>query len=503
MVRTLLLVGWLLLAGVAPAIPVAAQTPAPDAAIAQRYAVDVIFDPEAGTLSGRMTVAWTNTTGEPQASLPFRLYPNAPYYNEGQIVIDAAQVDGDAVLVEGAADDPTVMRVPFSAPVGQGETREIDVAFTTTIPVDAQGSFGILRNNSADGSWSLVNWYPIVAGWEPGVGWNLVPAVSGVDPTFATAAAWEVTVTHPDAYTIVATGEEATRHDGDTVVTTVSLETGREFAMVALPAAGVVTEEVALDGVTVTITLPAADDVPGMREELAESASEAIPRLGAWLDAPLAGELDITTAVLDGALGVSWTGAIWMDLAQLTRDGRLDDAERESLSKVVYHEIAHQWVAMLVGADSNDHTFLTEGLAHVLAVAVERDLHGGDAAERAFLGLVAGPYLAFVKGGQDGIADTPASEQAPVVHGIISYGKGGIGFEAIRQQIGDEAFFAALTTICDTFAWGIVTPGDVLGAFETASGEDLDALWGFWFEEAGATTVEDVEAVIEGAGIRE
>ena len=36
---------------------------------------------------------------------------------------------------------------------------------------------------------------------------------------------------------------------------------------------------------------------------------------------------------------------------------------------------------------------------------------------------------------------------------------------------------------------------DLLAAFETASGQQLDALWTFWFE-AAETTVADVEALL-------
>jgi hypothetical protein len=39
----------------------------------------------------------------------------------------------------------------------------------------------------------------------------------------------------------------------------------------------------------------------------------------------------------------------------------------------------------------------------------------------------------------------------------------------------------------------------MLAAFEAASGQELDPLWVFWFEQTGAT-VAQVDSVIAGAG---
>lgn len=475
---------------------VAAQSPELATAVAQEYTLDASFDPEAGTLTGDLSVVWTNTTDAPQGSLPFRLYPNAEYYGEGLIELEAVSVDGASTLADVSPVDPTVMRVPFETPVAPGDQRTVTIDFTTTVPIDSTGSFGIFRGNSDDGSWSLVNWYPIVAGWEPGEGWNLDPATEMGDPTFVTASTWSATIRHPESLAIVATGDEQTTVSGTgEATTTIELEIGRELAMVAMPAGDVVTSTVDVDGVAVEVTLPAEHAIPEMVDLLETFAADAIPYYTDWFGLPLDGELDLTTADLDGALGVSWSGAIWLDLEQLTVDGELTDAEVEGLRFVVHHELGHQWLANIVGTNSNDHTYISEGLVNVLAVAIVREENGAAAAERTFVGWVAGPYRAFVNGGQDAVADTPVGELTPVVHSFVTYGKGAVGFEAIRQEIGDDAFFDALADLGETYAWGIVPPDAMRAAFEQASGQELDQLWSFWFDEIGAS-VEDVDAII-------
>src|SRR5690606_12053206 len=120
-----------------------AQTPITAPVITQRYALDASFDPGTATLTGEMTVAWTNTTGEPQDTLPLRLYPNAEYYADGGVEIDDARVEGEIVAMELDPDDPTVAWMPLGGQVPPGDSRTVTLSFTTTVPTGGDGGFGI------------------------------------------------------------------------------------------------------------------------------------------------------------------------------------------------------------------------------------------------------------------------------------------------------------------------------------------------------------------------
>ena len=98
----------------------------------------------------------------------------------------------------------------------------------------------------------------------------------------------------------------------------------------------------------------------------------------------------------------------------------------------------------------------------------------------------------------DGIADAPITEDTDIAaRSHLVYGKAALGFEAIRQAIGNEAFFAGLAVYAHDYRFAVSTPDDLRHAFEGASGDDLDMLWSFWFEEE-ATTTADVDAILEG-----
>ena len=70
------------------------------------------------------------------------------------------------------------------------------------------------------------------------------------------------------------------------------------------------------------------------------------------------------------------------------------------------------------------------------------------------------------------------------------YAKASLGFLAIRQQIGDEAFVAGLRLIAERYAFAIAQPADLRRAFEEVSGQDLTELWRHWFEAAEMTSDE-------------
>jgi aminopeptidase N len=83
----------------------------------------------------------------------------------------------------------------------------------------------------------------------------------------------------------------------------------------------------------------------------------------------------------------------------------------------------------------------------------------------------------------------------------LNYGKGALGFLAIRQQIGSESFDEAMREYSEEFRFGIAEPADLLATFERESGQDLDPLWQHWFEraETSAAEVENLFAAVAGS----
>jgi hypothetical protein len=480
------------------------------------YDLNVTLETETRRLVGTETIDWHNTTGRTQDSIYLRLYPNAEYYGDGDTSITQVLVDGVAAATP-SGDDPTVLEIPLARSVGMGESATVSLAFTTVVPLGSSGSFGIFQLQLKTGTWMLADWYPIVAGWEESRGnWYLDRPSTFGDPTFSETASYRIALTAPGALDVSVTGDDTETSAAGNGLVTHTMTTGpvRDFAMTLLPTEGstneIVQSERALKGVSdgaakefvIRLTLPRVDSILGLNDAILDAVAVALPAYASWLGTLPADEIDITSASLDGATGVSWSGLIWLDVTSIVRDGVLSDQERMGLKFVVTHEIGHQWIGGLIGSNSNDHGFMTEGLTNALALEVLRGLEGADAASGYLQGYVAGGYAALVRDGRDAIADAPiTSDMNGVIRGLVVYGKGGLGFEAIRQGLGDHPFRAAMRLYATRFRFEIATPEDLLHVFtveELADGS-AQALWTFWFERA-ETTLADVEAVFANAG---
>src|SRR5262249_29540794 len=205
-------------------------------------------------------------------------------------------------------------------------------------------------------------------------------------------------------------------------------------------------------------------------------------------------EVDLSSSVL----AVSWSGVIFLEGPNLLANSSLVESDPARFDFTVAHEVGHQWWGAMIGADSNEHTFMVEGLTNALATVYVEDTQGKEAAKQQIQVELADRYLSALDSTGDGVVDQPitAPREGPS-SGVLDYGKAALGFLAIREEIGDDAFFAALADYAARFSYRNATPDDLRAAFERASGMDLSELWKFWFDEA-ETTRAAVDQVLGG-----
>lgn len=466
-----------------PVIPVYAPSFASELDSFPRYTLDLTLDAAQSTIGGSMKLTFPNETGQTIDILPFRLYPNASYYAEGSITIDALSVGGVAIPPR-FDDSGTVLFVDLPSPLAPGQRVTVDLNFTTVIPTNADGSFGILNHDLADNRFVLADWYPIVAGWDE-TGWRLEAPTEQGDPTFSTTSLYDVHLNVPAGYDVIATGEETALADG-----TVQIESGpvREFALVV--SEGSIALSAPAGDTTVSVHIDPAHVATG--QHMLDTAVSALEFYDHAFGPYPFRELDIVETDLSLAYGVSWSGLLFINQSQLA----LSPDNLATLDFTVFHEIGHQWWGATVGANSNDHTYMVEGLTNTTALLAQAAVQGRDAATESLYAWIVTPYLNMLSGSGDAVADASIFDQpATAPLSTLAYGKGALGFLAIRNQIGNDAFIAALAAYADQFRLGIAEPADLLAAFESASGQSLQELWSFWFDDA-QTTPADVEALV-------
>jgi aminopeptidase N len=151
-------------------------------------------------------------------------------------------------------------------------------------------------------------------------------------------------------------------------------------------------------------------------------------------------------------------------------------APGELLELTVAHEVAHQWWYGLVGNNQYAHAFLDEGLASLSEVIYLERVHGAAAAQARLDSL----------DNSDLVVDQPTDwfPAGDVAYDTI-YGKGALGFQSLRLEIGDAAFFAGLRDYVARERFAVAAPADLRAALEQASGGDLTATWQLWFDSPG------------------
>lgn len=449
------------------------------------YVIDATLDEATSAIAGTMDVTFHNESATALNEVYFRLFPNIAYYAEGALAIAAVTVAGDPA--ETALEvDATALRVELTEPLPPDESVAIGLSFTTTVPIDATGSYGIFRRDSANGTWILADWHPVLAVFEDGHGWHLDPATAAGDPTHAASSLYDVTFAAPASLTVVASGIPVAE------ATTAGRRTerfiagpAREFTLVVDDDYVLTTERVG----DITIAVYTEPETPAAAaRETAAIAARSLRVYSELFGSYPFTELDLVETSLVGALAVSWSGIIFLDSASLL--GRMTAADPLGYETIVAHEIAHLWWGGMVGSNSNDHTFINEGLATLSSIIYLERTAGPAAAALARDAWMLTPARRLLTRG-DRVADQPiAAGQDEAARADAIYGKGALGFAAIRREIGDEAFFAALRGFAAERRFAIATPDDLKAAFTSASGQPLDDLWSHWFNETALSSAE-------------
>lgn len=458
------------------------------------YDMDLRLDPDNKTISGTQRVDFVNETGETQSAIPFRLYPNAGYYLEGALVIERVRVDGVAVTPTYESED-TVLYVPLPSRLQPGDQTRISLRYKVTVPMDSAGTFGIFSLDAARGMWMLADWYPILAGWEEDRGWVLDPPTDYGDPTYSETALYDLSLTVPTGWTIAATGTE-TPAGASGSETTWHIVTGpvRELALVIDD--DFVTARRIVDGTEIKLYTDGSGDAADGGEIALDAAADVLAAYSAAYGPYPYDELDLVETEMAGALGVSWTGLVNLNGAQLLANAFYVNEQPDRLRFTVAHEVGHQWWGAVVGINSNDHSFLLEGLTNYLAIVATGQIAGPEVAIQQLQLQCVEPYLRALRASGDGVADVPISvETTGPSRGALNYGKAALGFLAIRQAMGDDAFFGAIRAWAEANAFGITGPEDLLATFDAATDADVATLWTFWFESA-QTTEADVKNLL-------
>jgi hypothetical protein len=435
---------------------------------ATRYNIkaSVTFNAEEGRaqIQGQARIRFTNPLPWALDELVLMLWPNDEQYRSTMIAgpaLISGKVYSPKVEMDGVA-----LHYALAEPLEPGSKLDVSIPFQ----VDATGPIGgsdPKRFGITDGMFAAPTFYPLVPQLIDQE-WPSEPAPPGGDTTNSPIAFYHVELTVPSEYTLVASGRtisEEANEDG-TVTQTIATGPMRDFAFALGP---FVTDSRTFNDTQVNAWL-----LPDHKGELGRVLDLATDQMRVMTDDvgpyPYT-ELDVVDA--PGAFGgIEYPGLVFIGTIGTPR-----------LVSPVVHEVAHQWFYGLIGNDQLDQPWLDEAAA----TYAEALYYEGTGATATATGMLS-ELRSRVRSSPDPTAPIglPVSEYSSTdEYSAIVYLKGALFFEALRNQIGDEAFFRFLHDYYSTYRYGFVTTMDFENAAETACSCQLRQLFDDWVNERG------------------
>jgi hypothetical protein len=434
----------------------AARIDAPDPAELARYGITLEIAKDYLRFSGQMRVSVPNNSHDEWALLHFRLFPNAgKTYGDGSLQVDKVMLGERRLPTQLSAND-SVLQVQLPEPLLPGERVELVLDFRGKVSEDFGGEqghgYGIY--NFSDGVLALSGWFPMLAVYDQ-AGWHLDPVSLVGDSVYSEMAYYSVEVFAPADAVLAATGAETRREIIDSLAR-YEIVTGpvRDFFLALSPEFELLSREVS--GTVVNAYFYSGEQASRHALEVAAGALQVFNRrFGAY---PYT-ELDIVQAPMRVALGVEYPG-IFMVAADLYQD-----PPQSVFTTAVVHEVAHQWWYNLVGNNVFAEPWLDEGLA-TYSTAVYYQEVSGLAAYLAYSDTWQSRYERLLQESDDDIPtrdlayfEQPGKAQ---IYGAVVYIKSALFFKALREEIGERAFFEGLRSYFEAHHYGVAAGEDLL-----------------------------------------
>ena len=431
-----------------------------------RYEIDAVY--RDGVLSAEMGFTFVNHTGEALSCLKFNLFGNAyredsvyapvspsvraeAYYageSGGEMKVEAV---GPCAAWEVCGADENILRVDLEEPVGAGGTVSLSLRYELKL-ANVEHRTGVGRHAVNFG-----NFYPVLCVWEEG-GFYECAYYSDGDPFYSACADYAVTLRADASYTAAASGRILSAEaDGRDTVYEMELENARDFAIVLGSGFSVAMGEAC--GAQVMYYYYDDEAPEKMLAALTDSLTYFSETFGQY---PYPTYSAVQTGFAVGG----------MEYPALVMIG--DRFEGAEARYIAVHETAHQWWYAAVGSNQLEHAWMDEGLAEYSAALYYRE-HPGDASFSQRVSAAENAYKALysVHAQIFGKADTSMDKKlgeflSEYQYVVLSYDKGVLLFDAVREAVGEKKFFAGLRRYYKDYAGKIASPSSLAESFARA-----------------------------------
>jgi poly-gamma-glutamate capsule biosynthesis protein CapA/YwtB (metallophosphatase superfamily) len=406
------------------------------------YHIEVDLDYESHTLQAQERLTFTNTLGLPLTDVLLNAPPNR---FTAAFILSSLTVDGQPAI---HTLDDTSLQITLPDALLPGQAVTLEMTFSIAPPYMRLDSiFGGGSVGYSENAFNAGNWYPVLAPYRTGEGWQATPWHPVGDPYVTDVAAYVVEIHAPPGVTVVGPGTmERWPDEGRWRFT---LSAARTFAFAASHRYESATETAY--GVTIASFYYPEHRVTG---QLILANAAASVRLFSDLYGPYPYP-DLRIAETDFSGGQEFSG--FMLFGSGTHRDYLDTGggPRTILFTLIPHETAHQWWYGVVGNDQAWQPWLDEALAKYSEQLFYERLY---------------PEHADWRWAWMGMADRQPASLDVTIYDYSSeraykdrvYLTGALFLAQLRQALGDEAFFDFIRAYYRQGTHRIVTTGEFL-----------------------------------------
>ena len=446
------------------------------------YDIYASYDSETQTLDGTVNFSYCNDTDKEIADLKFNLYGNAFRENANfKPVSDAfktrayyAGVNYGSMSVTGVencagwnvgGEDENILTVNLLTPLYPEERVEITISYSLTL-AKINHRTGVTKSCV-----NLGNFYPILCA-DSKDGFVECPYYYCGDPFLSECANYNVILDLPPEYAAATSGKQISETvEGDRKKCSYTLKNARDFAVVLSDNFNVISQKVGDVEVNYYYTTDQNSQV---------NLSAAAESLKYFENA--FGEYAYPTLSVVST-GFCYGGMEYPALAMISN-------EQDSANTVysIVHETAHQWWYAMVGSDQLTNAWQDEGLAEYSTLMFFENNPTYGFTRTGIVNSAKSSYRAYftVYSQLNGTVNTAMrrnlSEYAgEVEYNNITYNKGLLLFDTLRNSIGDERFLSSLKTYFKRNKFKIASDDEIYGAFIT-SGVDVEGFFDSFIE---------------------
>lgn len=447
------------------------------------YTMNIVYNND-HTLNIDSSVEYVNNTDTILNEICFHLYPRAfsenaenkpistlnftkAYYNgksNGDIVINSVKIQDIDANIEYFHNDKDILSVKVND-LKPNERVQINMTYDVILP-NCNHRFGYGENTI-----NVANFYPVACVYENGE-FVCDPYHYNGDPFYTDMANYSVTLTAPGNLVLATTGNvNSTTTQEDVNIYKINAKCVRDYAFVLSEKFKVISSET--NGVKVNYYYYKFAEPDKALKASVDSLKYYDKTFGKY---PYNVLNVVETNFVHG--GMEYPNLVYIS----------DEVEQTAdYINVIAHEIAHQWWYGIVGSNAYRYPWLDEGLTDYSTVLFYEANPEYKVDTKALITNTMTSYSTFVEvytkvyGQVDTsmnryICDYPSETE----HVYMSYVKGMLFYNSLRQVMGDKNFFKMLKTYVETYRYQNVTPEHLRAVCERVSGMDLEKFFDSW-----------------------